>query len=103
MPWAAAERESRALVADTTWVVHRYDHGQLTTPPLESVAPGDLLLVGPGEVVPVDGRVEHDDAVLDESALTGEALPVTRAAGDAVRSGVVNAGGPFDLRDDERG
>ena len=36
--------------------------------------------------------------MLDESALTGESLPVERAAGDAVRSGVVNAGGPFDLR-----
>ena len=59
---------------------------------------GDLLLVQPGEVVPVDGRVESDAAVLDESALTGEPLPVTHATGDAVRSGVVNAGGPFDLR-----
>ena len=93
-----AERELRALLTRTPRVVRRYEHAQLTTPPLEAVGPGDLLLVGPGEVVPVDGRVEHGDAVLDESALTGEALPVTRAAGDAVRSGVVNAGGPFDLR-----
>jgi heavy metal translocating P-type ATPase len=49
-------------------------------------------------VVPVDGRVESSAAVLDESALTGEPLPVNRATGEAVRSGVVNAGGPFDLR-----
>ena len=48
--------------------------------------------------MPVDGLVESNTAVLDESALTGEPLPVTRDAGDAVRSGVVNAGGPFDLR-----
>ena len=60
--------------------------------------PGDLLLVRSGEVVPVDGRVEADVAILDESALTGEPLPVERRAGDAVRSGVLNAGGPFDLR-----
>ena len=52
----------------------------------------------PGEVVPVDGRVEDGAAVLDESALTGEALPVERRDGDAVRSGTVNAGGPFSLR-----
>ncbi len=93
-----AERELRALVARTPQVVHRYDGDQLTAPALDAVRPGDLLLVGPGEVVPVDGRVEGADAVLDESALTGESLPVTHVAGDAVRSGVVNAGGPFDLR-----
>ncbi len=52
----------------------------------------------PGEVVPVDGRVEHGGAVLDESALSGEPLPVERPAGDAVRSGVTNAGSPFELR-----
>ena len=79
-------------------VVHRYAAGELTEPPLDDVRPGDLLLVRPGEVVPVDGRVETDVAVLDESALTGEPLPVERRAGDAVRSGVVNAGDPFDLR-----
>jgi heavy metal translocating P-type ATPase len=93
-----AERELRALVARTPRVVHRYDAAGLTTPSLDDVRPGDLLLVGAGEVVPVDGRVEGGDAVLDESALSGESLPVTRVDGDAVRSGVVNAGGPFDLR-----
>ena len=59
---------------------------------------GDLLLVKPGEVIPVDGRVVSEAAVVDESALTGEPLPVERATGEAVRSGVVNAGGMFDLR-----
>ena len=58
----------------------------------------DLLVVKPGEVVPVDGLVEGAIAVVDESALTGESMPVERPAGDAVRSGAVNAGGPFDLR-----
>ncbi|MET0772947.1 MAG: heavy metal translocating P-type ATPase, partial [Candidatus Limnocylindrales bacterium] len=57
----------------------------------------DRILVRPGEVVPVDGLVADQPAVLDESALTGESRPVTRAQGDAVASGVVNAGGPFDL------
>jgi len=93
-----AERELRALVARTPQVVHRYEADGLTAPPLDAVTPGDLLLVGPGEVVPVDGRVEGHDAVLDESALTGESLPVTHVPGDSVRSGVVNAGGAFDLR-----
>jgi len=95
---ARARRELRALLERAPRNVHRYADGQLTSPPLEDVRQGDLLMVGPGEVVPVDGLVEHDVAVLDESALTGEPLPVEHRAGDAVRSGVVNAGGPFDLR-----
>ena len=95
---ARARRELRALVARTPRVVHRYDGDDLTDPPLDDVRPGDLLLVQPGEVVPVDGMVEGAAAVLDESALTGEPLPVERAPGDPVASGVVNAGGPFDLR-----
>ena len=72
--------------------------GVLTSPAIDDIVRGDLLLVQPGEVVPVDGRLESEAAVLDESALTGEPLPVEHAVGDAVRSGVVNAGGPFDLR-----
>jgi heavy metal translocating P-type ATPase len=66
--------------------------------PSSEVAVGDLLVVGPGEVVPVDGRVAEVPATLDESALTGEPLTVRRAPGEPVRSGVVNAGGAFELR-----
>jgi P-type E1-E2 ATPase len=66
--------------------------------PLESVVPGDLLLVSPGDIVPVDGIVTGRLAVLDESALTGEPRPVERGICEPVRSGVVNAGGPFDVR-----
>jgi heavy metal translocating P-type ATPase len=93
-----ARRELRALLDRAPKIVHRYEDGELTAPRLEDVRAGDLLMVQPGEVVPVDGRVDRDTAILDESALTGEPLPVEREAGDEVRSGVVNAGGPFDLR-----
>jgi cation transport ATPase len=51
----------------------------------------------PGEVVPVDG-ILLEDGTFDESALTGEAVPVLRTAPDAVRSGVVNGGAAVDLR-----
>ena len=64
---------------------------------MSAVVPGDRLLVKPGEVVPVDGLAESP-AVLDESALTGESVPVERSAGEPVRSGVVNGGPPFALR-----
>ena len=68
-----ARRELRALLERAPRVVHRYQDGGLASPPLEEVRPGDRLLVKPGEVVPVDGLVQGPSAVLDESALTGEA------------------------------
>ncbi len=98
--WAAgrARRSLQALVDQAPSRAHRYGPSGLETVALGSVTPGDRLLVGPGELVPVDGTVTSPSAVLDESTLTGEPLPVERAAGDEVRSGTVNAGGPFDLR-----
>ena len=93
-----ARRELQALLERAPRVVHRYVDGELTDPSIDEVAKGDLLLVRPGEVVPVDGLLEGAGAVLDEAALTGEPLPVDRVPGDVVRSGTVNAGDPFDLR-----
>ncbi|HYU32370.1 MAG TPA: heavy metal translocating P-type ATPase [Thermoanaerobaculia bacterium] len=94
-----ARKELSSLMERAPRVVHRYEEGQLTEPALEEVVPGDRLLVKPGEIVPVDGLLDGETtAVLDESALTGEPLPVERRSGERVRSGVVNAGGPFDLR-----
>ena len=99
---AGAERRAQAelssLLERAPASAHRYRDGTLTTVALDDVAVGDLVMVGPGEVVPLDGVVADHTAVLDESALTGEAVPVERAPGEAVRSGVVNGGGPFDLR-----
>ena len=98
--WAAgrARHDLRALLERAPKDARRYRGQTLETVPLDEVAPGDLLLIAPGELVPVDGTVAHGAAVLDESALTGEARPVERSAHDPVRSGVVNAGDPFDLR-----
>ena len=92
-----ARRELSALLARAPRVVHRYADGQLTTPDITDVRRGDLLLVMPGETVPVDGVVARDVAVLDESAITGESLPVEKSEGDRLASGTVNAGPPFDM------
>ncbi len=92
-----AKRELAALVAHAPTTAHRYEDGKLESPPLEALRRGDLLLVKPGEVIPVDGVVSKGSATLDESALTGESLPVEHLSGDAVRSGALNAGGPFDM------
>jgi heavy metal translocating P-type ATPase len=94
---ARARRELSALLARAPRTVRRHRGGELESVPVEEVRRGDLLLVGSGEVVPVDG-VAPAAAVLDESALTGESRPVELRAGARVRSGGINAGGPFDLR-----
>jgi heavy metal translocating P-type ATPase len=95
---ARARSELRVLRERAPRLVHRVQGATLTSPSIEDVEPGDLLLVRPGEIVPVDGRVERDVAVVDESALTGESLPIERRSGDGVRSGAVNAGDPFMMR-----
>jgi len=93
-----ASRELEALLERAPRTAHRYQHGELVAIPIGEVARGDRLLVMQGEVVPVDGTLEAAHAVLNESALTGESLPVERAGGEPVRSGAVNAGPAFDLR-----
>ncbi|HEY4591375.1 MAG TPA: heavy metal translocating P-type ATPase [Thermoanaerobaculia bacterium] len=95
---ARARKELSGLVERAPRAVHRYEGDHLGDPPIEEVRPGDRLLVKPGEIVPVDGVLLNPDAVLDESALTGESTPVERRSGDRIASGGVNAGGPFDLR-----
>ncbi|WP_030842254.1 heavy metal translocating P-type ATPase [Streptomyces hygroscopicus] len=99
---AAAQRRAshdvRALVERAPRTARRLTDAGVNTVPLAEVRIGDLLVVGPGEVVPVDGRVASAVAVLDESVLTGEPLHIERARDEAVRSGVINAGGAFDLR-----
>src|SRR5262252_7635414 len=97
--WAAgrARRDLRALVERAPRSARRHRGETIETVPLDLIRPGDLLMVAPGDVVPVDGTVTGVSCMLDESALTGEPLPVERSPGEPVRSGVVNAGGPFDL------
>ena len=94
---ARARRELSALLARAPRAVRRHRADHLESVAIEQVRRGDLILVGSGEVVAVDG-LAMTPAVLDESALTGEARPVERGAGTLIRSGVVNAGGPFDVR-----
>src|SRR5665811_1848354 len=82
---ARARRELSLLVERAPRTARRLVEGGLGEVPGGDVVVGDLLLVGTGEIVPVDGR-RRSTAVLDESALTGEPLPVERLAGDDVRS-----------------
>ena len=95
---ARARREMTALLARAPRSAQRYEAGGLREVPIEAIKPGDLLLVRPGETVPVDGLVSDGArAMIDESALTGESIPIAKVSGDPVMSGSVNEGGAFDL------
>jgi heavy metal translocating P-type ATPase len=97
--WAAgqARRDLQELLQRAPRFAHRYVDDALETISLNDVVSGDLLMVASGELVPVDGMVESSSVVLDESALTGESLPVGHQRGEQIRSGCVNAGGPLDM------
>ncbi|MEV7282323.1 heavy metal translocating P-type ATPase [Streptomyces sp. NPDC093111] len=93
-----ATRDVRALVARAPRTARRREGGHIDTVALAEIAVDDVLVVGPGEVVPADGRLLSRHAVLDESVLTGETHPTELGPHDAVRSGALNAGGSFELR-----
>ena len=63
--------------------------------PVAELAPGDRVLVRPGETIPADGRVEEGASSVDESLLTGESLPLSRRCGDALIGGALNVESPL--------
>lgn len=93
-----ARREMTALLGRVARTAMRYAAGnQLEEVAIERLAPGDRILVRHGEVIPADGKVADGEALLDEAALTGEALPVRRIAGEDTLSGSTCAGDAFEL------
>ena len=93
---ARARRELSLLAERAPRTARRRVGDGVVEVPVDDVVAGDRLLVGTGQVIPVDGRLVSA-ATLDESALTGEPLPRERLAGEDVRSGVVNAGPPLEF------
>jgi heavy metal translocating P-type ATPase len=97
-----ARRELRALVERAPRVTRRRTPTGWEEVEVDSVEVGDVLLVRAGEVLPTDGVIVGERAVLDESSLTGEPLPATYARGHLVASGTANAGDAFELRATQR-
>ena len=74
------------------------DDGAETTVDVDAILPGQVLRVRPGESIPVDGMVLEGSSAVDESALTGESIPVEKTAGDTVNAATVNRTGSFTFR-----
>src|SRR5215471_9384258 len=94
---ARAEHDLRSLVDRAPRQAHRRSGDHIVDVPIADVSVGDRLMVRAGEIVPVDGVIDSHAATVDESALTGEPVPVTKARGGAVLSGALNAGETFEM------
>ena len=87
-----------ALLARAPRVARRFDGGRIADVPVEAVVPGDRLLIRPGDLVPVDAVVLEGTSAIDQSALTGEPMPVAAAPGTTLLSGSVNLEGALTVR-----
>ncbi|MDE2317227.1 MAG: heavy metal translocating P-type ATPase [Xanthomonadaceae bacterium] len=94
----------KALLGLAPKIAHRVDaDGREADVSLDEVQPGDALRVRPGEKVPVDGVVLDGNSHVDEAMLTGEPMPVAKAAGDALTGGTVNQDGTLRMRAEKVG
>jgi heavy metal translocating P-type ATPase len=92
-----ASREMTALLARVPRSAVRHRNGRLEDVSLDAIEPGDRVVVRKGDVVPVDGVVIQGLAVLDQSALTGESIPIQQKVGESIMSGASNVGEAFHL------
>jgi Cu+-exporting ATPase len=83
------------LGAKTARVIRNGDERDV---PIEEVVAGDVLLVRPGEKIPVDGIIAHGASSVDEAMLTGESMPVAKTIGDGVFGATINLSGAFQMR-----
>ncbi|MGB3099043.1 MAG: copper-translocating P-type ATPase, partial [Solirubrobacterales bacterium] len=90
-----AIRKLIGMQAKTARVERR---GETIEMPIEDVSPGDVVIVKPGEKIPVDGEIIEGTSSIDESMVTGESLPVTKATGDEVIGATINQTGAFRFR-----
>lgn len=89
-----AIRALTALVPDTARVLAA---GRESVLPIEQVRPGDLVVLRPGERVPVDGTIHSGASSLDQAPITGESIPVDKQVGDEVYAGTVNGEGALEI------
>lgn len=94
-----AERAIEALMALRPEVAHKKrEDGQIEDVPVATLKPGDMVLVRPGERLPVDGVIIAGESALDEATITGESMPVHKSPGASVFEATVNGHGVLDVR-----
>jgi len=93
----------KALLNLVPAVAHVIRNGEETEIPLDEVQEGDILRVRPGEKIPVDGKVTSGNAVVDESMITGEPIPVDKSKNDKVTGGTINGNTSFEMKAEKVG
>ncbi|UPK43201.1 heavy metal translocating P-type ATPase [Paenibacillus pabuli] len=88
-----SHKDISSLLALKPETALRIEDGKMNLVSIDDLQPGDLLLVKPGELVPADGVVYRGSSFINQASITGESLPVDKAAGDEVYAGTVNGEG----------
>ncbi len=98
-----ASRALELLVNMMPSEAHKVVGDQVVDVPVSELQPGDVVLVRPGERIPVDGEVVDGSSYVDESMLTGESKPVKKTPGDKVTGGAINGNGALRVRAERLG
>lgn len=85
-----ADKDLRSLIQNSPQVAHQLVAGKLHEVSVEELTPGDVVLIRPGDLVPVDGVIIKGASDFDQSSLTGESLPSNHGVGDTLMSGSIN-------------
>lgn len=94
---AKAKKGLKKLISLTPQEGRRITNGKEEIIPYDEIKAGDILRILPGETIPVDGEIKAGETSVDESVMTGEALPVDKSVGDTVFSGTINRFGVIEI------
>lgn len=83
------------MAPSTAWV---QAGSELVRKPVEEISVGEMIIIKPGDKIPLDGKIIEGESSINQAPITGESLPVDKAAGDAVYAGTMNESGSLDVR-----
>ncbi|MBD5429429.1 heavy metal translocating P-type ATPase [Lactobacillus sp.] len=93
-----ADRELRALLQNTPRIAHKLVNGEIKNVNVDDLKVGDIVLIKPGNQVPVDGEIIKGSSSFDQSSLTGESVPVDKTVGDKLMSGSLNGNSAVEMK-----